>query len=60
MGRLANPPPWELYDLQDDPMEFHNRSGDTRLEEVESRLKASFAALQQETGDHFGDPEFRR
>lgn len=60
MERLANPPPWELYDLQDDPVEFHNRSGDARLREVESRLKAALATWQRETGDRFGNPEFRR
>ncbi|MCB1120294.1 MAG: sulfatase [Verrucomicrobiae bacterium] len=59
MERLANPPEWELYDLVNDPIEFHNRSGDAQLREVESRLKAALVNWQRETDDHFGDPAFR-
>ncbi len=60
LERLANPPEWEFYDLQNDPIEFHNRTGDTHLREVESRLKAALAKWQRETNDRFDDPEFRR
>ncbi len=59
MERLANPPEWELYDLQKDPAEFHNRAGDPSLDAVEGRLKKSLEAWQKETADPFEDPEFR-
>lgn len=58
--RLENPPRWELYDLEHDPVEFHNRSGDSHLREVESRLKGALANWQKETNDRFDDPEFRQ
>jgi N-sulfoglucosamine sulfohydrolase len=60
MDRLAEPPEWELYDLRKDPVEFHNRAGDTGLKDVEAHLKASLVDWQRQTGDPFGDPEFRR
>ena len=60
MERLANPPQWELYDLEDDPIEFHNRSGEAHLQKVESRLQTALANWQRETDDRFGDPTFRR
>lgn len=60
MERLADPPEWELYDLQSDPIEFHNLAGDSSFEEIETRLRASLAAWQESTNDQFGDPEFRR
>jgi len=59
LERLPNPPKWELYDLNKDPVEFVNRAGDKKLAEVEARLKAALAEWQKETGDRFGDPEFR-
>lgn len=60
MNRLVDPPEWELYDLLSDPVEFHNRAGEAALREVEAGLKSKLAAWQKETGDRFGDPEFRR
>jgi N-sulfoglucosamine sulfohydrolase len=60
MDRLANPPKWELYDLEEDPVEFHNRAGESSLREVESRLKTALAKWQRETDDPFDDPDFRR
>ena len=60
MDQLADPPEWELYDLQVDPVEFHNRAGDADLGDVESRLKLKLAQWQAQTDDRFGDPEFRR
>jgi N-sulfoglucosamine sulfohydrolase len=60
MNRLANPPQWELYDLQNDPIEFHNRAGESEFHEIETRLKASLATWQKQTNDRFDDAEFRR
>ena len=60
MDRLANPPKWELYDLKEDPVEFHNRAGESSLSEVESRLKTALAEWQSKTDDPFDDAEFRR
>ena len=59
MERLANPPEWELYDLEKDPVEFHNLAGDPSIEAIEKRLKESLEAWQEETADPFDDPEFR-
>ena len=60
MNRLVDPPEWELYDLENDPVEFHNRAGEATLHDVESRLRAELAEWQKATGDRFGDPGFRR
>jgi N-sulfoglucosamine sulfohydrolase len=60
MNRLINPPEWELYDLQNDPIEFRNRAGDAEFQRIETRLKASLAAWQKQTNDRFDDAEFRR
>ena len=60
MERLAEPPEWELYDLQGDPVEFRNRAGEASLATVERRLKQSLAAWQEKTRDPFRDPEFGR
>ncbi len=59
LERLPNPPKWELYDLNKDPVEFVNRAGDKKLAEVEARLKTALSEWQEETGDRFGDPKFR-
>lgn len=59
MSRLADPPEWELYDLQSDPVEFHNRAGEADLRSVESRLKMELATWQKQTNDRFVDPKFR-
>jgi hypothetical protein len=37
--QLLDPPEWELYDLQVDPVEFHNRDDNADLGDLESRLK---------------------
>ena len=60
MQRLANPPEWELYDLRNDPIEFHNRAGDAEFTEAEQRLRTSLSEWQSATDDRFDDPAFRR
>ncbi|MEM7011197.1 MAG: hypothetical protein AAF585_06905, partial [Verrucomicrobiota bacterium] len=60
MNRLQNPPEWELYDLENDSVEFENRAGDTELSKVEASLKDALTVWQKETDDQFSDPAFRR
>lgn len=60
MDRLTDPPEWELFDLEEDPVEFQNLAGVTELAAVESRLKKSLATWQEETNDPFRDASFRQ
>ncbi len=60
MARLADPPEWELYDLQTDPIEFRNRSGEKSLADVQSRLVRALTIWQADTADPFGDAQFRK
>ena len=60
MNRLANPPEWELYDLQSDPVEFNNVADQAELKEVKERLRLELAKWQDQTNDPFRDQEFRR
>ncbi|HUV65021.1 MAG TPA: sulfatase [Sedimentisphaerales bacterium] len=48
---FRQPPEFELYDLQDDPWEFHNLAEDPRYAEQLKRLKRRLAEWQQETND---------
>lgn len=47
----ANPPEFELYDLENDPWEFHNLAGKAEYAEVEQRLKTALEVWQRETDD---------
>ncbi|MBT4137791.1 MAG: sulfatase [Candidatus Latescibacteria bacterium] len=53
---LENPPDVEFYDLQNDPIEYHNLAGKPELKAVESRLKKALLAWRQETHDPLLDP----
>jgi len=44
-------PPFELYDLQDDPLERHNHIDDPEFAEIGAELKAQIYQWMQETGD---------
>ena len=59
MERLKNPPEWELYDLENDPIEFQNLAGDTDVADAQSRLQHALQQWQERTADPFVDPEFR-
>ena len=48
---FRHPPEFELYDLQNDPWEFHNLAGDPRYAEQFKRLKKRLAQWQEETND---------
>jgi len=54
----ANPPEFELYDLEKDPWEFNNLAGKTEYSEVEARMKEALLAWRQETEDPALDPSF--
>ncbi len=60
MERLHNPPEWELYDLNEDPIEFTNLSSDPTYSEQKERLKIALAQWQTQTDDPFADAKFRR
>jgi arylsulfatase A-like enzyme len=54
----ADPPEFELYDLENDPWEFHNLAGDPDYAETEQRLKTALEAWRKETDDPALDPAF--
>lgn len=54
------PPEYQLYDLQDDPLELNNRAGDPQLAEIEAELKVRLRTWQEETDDFMLNPEKRR
>ena len=54
----ADPPEFELYDLNQDPWEFDNLAGRPEVAEIEERLKAALEEWRRETDDPCLDPEF--
>ncbi len=44
-------PEWELFDLQEDPAELHNRIGDPTMADTVAALKDELHRLQAEVGD---------
>jgi N-sulfoglucosamine sulfohydrolase len=48
---FRQPPEFELYDLQNDPWEFHNLAEDPRYTEQLMNLRKRLAEWQQETND---------
>lgn len=55
---FADPPEFELYDLEMDPWEFENLAGSPEYDEIQQRLEAALMEWRQETNDPFLDPEF--
>lgn len=55
---FANPPEFELYDLANDPWEFHNLAGKAEYADIEKRMKAALEAWRHETDDPALDPAF--
>lgn len=53
---FAKPPEFELYDLENDPWEFHNLAGKAEYAEVEQRMKTALVNWQNETDDPALDP----
>lgn len=55
---FANPPEFELYDLQTDPTEFRNLAGRKESAQAETRLKRALLQWRTATGDPFLDTSF--
>ena len=47
------PEEFEVYDLQSDPAEMHNRYGEPAYAALTERLSARLQELRRETGDHY-------
>jgi N-sulfoglucosamine sulfohydrolase len=57
--RAESPPPFELYDLAQDPGEIHNLSGDPGLSALEAELKETLLHWRTEiVGDPTVDPRY--
>jgi N-sulfoglucosamine sulfohydrolase len=54
--RWLRPPAYELYDLKNDPEEWHNLADDPEHAGVKARLLAAMTAMREETRDPFLDP----
>jgi len=57
MKTYAHPPTVELYDLKEDPEEFHNLAGRDSHESIEKRLLKALQAWREETNDPLLDAE---
>lgn len=55
---FADPPEFELYDLDNDPWEFDNLAGQPEYEEIQQRLRNALGEWRKATDDPFLDPEF--
>ena len=55
---FADPPEFELYDLDNDSAELNNLAGQSELADVEARLKKALASWRRETNDPLLEPEF--
>ena len=48
---LKAPPEYELYDLENDPFEFHNLAGDPSVRNIMEELKGQLGQWQEQTND---------
>ena len=55
---LADPPEYELYDLENDSAEFHNLAGKPDYREVQRRLTQMLIEYRNATDDPFRDSAF--
>ena len=55
---FADPPEFELYDLEEDPIEFHNLAGKPGYEAIQQRLRDALLRWRKATDDPFLDPAF--
>jgi len=53
---FADPPEFELYDLESDPIEFHNLAGQTKHQGAQQRLAKALNDYRRNTDDPFLDP----
>lgn len=56
--RYANPPEFEFYDLQSDPVEYFNLAGKPELRREQERLMAAMIDWRKETEDPYLDATF--
>lgn len=54
---LESPPAVELYDLQNDPIEYHNLAGQAESADVQGRLMKQLQTWREQTRDPFLDSE---
>src|SRR5690606_18590762 len=50
-----NPPEWELYDLEKDPWEFENLSGDPDYKDILNEMQGALLNWRSQTNDPFLD-----
>jgi N-sulfoglucosamine sulfohydrolase len=55
---FANPPQFELYDLEKDAVEFNNLAGKSEYREIQERLTKALLEYREQTDDPFLDPSF--
>jgi len=55
---FANPPAFELYDLEEDAVEFHNLAGKAEYRAIQNRLTEALFEYRRQTDDPFLDPDF--
>ncbi|MBN2449614.1 MAG: sulfatase [Lentisphaeria bacterium] len=53
---LEAPPPVEFYDLEKDPIEYHNLAGRPEVAQAQERLRHRLAAWREQTRDPLLDP----
>ena len=58
--RFMTPPRFELYDLENDPHEWHNLADEPAHAETKARLISTLEKWQEENRDPFADPELLR
>ncbi|MEM7680783.1 MAG: sulfatase [Planctomycetota bacterium] len=56
-ARITNRPAVELYDLEDDPSEFHNLAEDPDYADVRARLEDGLLGFREATDDPFLDED---
>ncbi|MCP5117507.1 MAG: sulfatase [bacterium] len=57
---FMDPPEFELYDLEADPIEFHNLAGQPEHAAAEARLKQALLEYRQQTNDPFLDEAYTK
>jgi len=56
-ARMERPPRWELYDLQADPFEFRDLTGDPAHAKALVELQQALAQWRRETSDPLLNPD---
>ena len=56
--RMVKAPAFELYDLEKDPLEWHNLAGDMSVSAVETALKSTLMTWREASGDPLLDQAY--